>query len=188
MAHNNVSNVPFVPEITVKSSTQKKIVGAVRKRLDELWGPSPPSLSAAHQELYEGLSKSLKGKVDEATLDNALWSLAMLAVWTEAERSLKDQPEPTTEQLKKILQEIEMVDFDSIVRSLFKRISRKLPPHPPGKRPTLSPQQQEEALIKVRTLTTRGKLNRKQAYEKVAEDYGVHWRTIQNLSVKAHKD
>jgi hypothetical protein len=171
----------------VKSSTQKKIVGAVRKRLDELWGPSPPTVSAAHREIYEGLSKGLKDKVDDATLDSAFRSSAMLAIWADAERSLKDQPEPTAEQLKKILTDIEMVDFDSIVRSLIKRISRKLPPHPPGKRPTLNPQQQAEAFKKVMTLAARGRLNRKQVYEKVAEDYGVHWRTIQNLSTKAQK-
>ena len=188
MAHNNVSSVPFVQEKDqVKNSTQKKIVGAVRKRLDELWGPSPPTLSAAHRELYEGLSEGLKDKVDDATLDSAFRSSAMLAIWTEAERSLRDQPEPTAEQLKKILTDIEMVDFDSIVRSLIKKISRKLPPHPPGKRPTLNPQQQQAALQKVQELSIKQGLGRKQAYEQVARQYKVHWRTIQNLSTKAQK-
>lgn len=167
----------------MKTSTQKQIVGAVRKRLDELWEgqPSPSTISTAQRELYEQLSRSLKGQVDEAALDRAFRSSAMLAIWTEAERSLSDKPEPTPEQLRSILEEIETLDFAGMLRNTFKSVLRKLPPAPRGKRTTLDTRQRKQAVSKVRDLIDRRGLGHKQAYQQVAQDYDVHWRTIQNL-------
>jgi hypothetical protein len=47
--------------------------------------------------------------------------------------------------------------------------------------------QQKKALAEVARLSSRGALSRKEAYRQVAKKYGVHWRTIQNLSIKTHK-
>ena len=167
----------------MKSSTQKQIVGAVRKRLDELWEgqPSPSTISAAQRELYERLSESLKGQVDEEALNSAFRSSAMLAIWTEAERSLRDKPDPTPEQLHSILEEIETLDFASMLRNTFKTVLRKLPRAPRGKRTTLDVRQRKQAISRVRELTERRGLGHKQAYQQVAQNYEVHWRTIQNL-------
>src|SRR6516162_9915353 len=77
----------------MKRSTVKKIVDAMRKRLEQILGSSPTTLPSAYQEIYARLSKGLEGKVDDATLQRAVNSAAMLAIWTEAERALKDKPE-----------------------------------------------------------------------------------------------
>lgn len=114
---------------------------------------------------------------------------------TELNRVLRKRPEPTPEQLKKLLQkaeepvgqEVGEVEVNSMLRSFLRAWLRKLPPFPPGKQPRLTPQQQKEGLAEVRRLTTAGGLARKAAYEKVAKTYDVHWRTVQNLWTKVHK-
>ena len=114
---------------------------------------------------------------------------------TELNRVLRKRPEPTAEQLKNLLQkaeepvgqEVGQVEINSMLRSFLRAWLRKLPPFPPGKPPSLTPQQQKEALAEVRRLTTAGGLARKAAYEKVAKTYDVHWRTVQNLWTKVHK-
>jgi hypothetical protein len=171
----------------MKRSTVKKIVDAMRKRLEQILGSSPTTLPSAYQEIYARLSKGLEGKVDDATLQRAVNSAAMLAIWTEAERALKDKPEPSPEQLKKTLEEIEALDFASMLRASVQRISRKLPPFPRGKSPSLTLQQQQQVLTEVRQLTDKRGFSRKKAYESVAAKYGVHWRTIQNFCVRAEK-
>jgi uncharacterized protein YoaH (UPF0181 family) len=171
----------------MKPSTVKKIVGAMRKRLEKILGPLPATLPSAHQQMYVTVSRSLKGKVDDTTLQRAFGSAAMLTIWTDMEQGLKDKPEPTPEQLKKILEEIEALDFASLVGASLKRISRKLPPFPPGKKPSLTLEQQQQALMEVHQLTTKEGRSRKKAYATVARKYGVHWRTIQNLWVKTQK-
>ncbi len=155
----------------------------MRERLDELWEgpPSPSTISVAQRTLYEQLAKSLEGKIDGVELDRALRSSAMLAVWAEAERSLKDKPEPAPEQLRSILEEIQTLDFARMLKNTLKEISRKLPPSPRGQRNTLKPPEQKAAIARVSELTRRRGLSRKRAYQEVAQNYSVHWRTIQNL-------
>src|SRR5215472_11022617 len=187
MAHNSVSNVPDVPRELVKTSTQKKIVRAVRMRLEGIFGPAPHTLPATYREVYASVARGLRGKVDDKSLKRAFQSGAMLALWAEAERVLHDRPEPTPAQMKKILVEIEMLDFASVLRASVKNISRKIPKAPRGKRFVLDPQQQRDAVTKMREFRNREGLSQKEAYEKVAEVYGVHWRTIQNLWARTKK-
>jgi len=153
----------------------------MRERLQTILGLLPATLPDAYRDFYAGLSKDLKGKADDATLQRAFGSGVMASLWAEAERTLKDKPEPTTEQLKKTLDQIEALDFASMLRACFQTVSRRLPPVPPGKSPSLNPQQQKAAFAEVRDLKAKARISQKQAYEKVAQKYGVHYRTIQNL-------
>ncbi|HYL46547.1 MAG TPA: hypothetical protein VEU52_05950, partial [Candidatus Limnocylindrales bacterium] len=104
---------------------------------------------------------------------------------SELEDVLKKRPEPTHQELGNFLKEMASLDPDSLLRPSLKHLARKLPPHPPGKQPTLNPTEQQKALAAVARLTSQSGLSRKEAYRMVAKKYGVHWRTIQNLSIKA---
>jgi hypothetical protein len=106
---------------------------------------------------------------------------------SELEDTLKKRPEPTSEQLDKFLQEMKTIDADSLLRPTLKHLARRLPPFPPGKPPKLDSEQQKRALTELAGVSLRGALSRKAAYRKVAKKYGVHWRTIQNLSTKTFK-
>ncbi len=114
---------------------------------------------------------------------------------TELNRLLRMRPEPTPEQLRNLLQkaeepigqEVGEVEISTMLRSFLRAWLRKLPPFPPGKPASLTPQQRNKAIAEVRRLITTGGTTRKAAYEKVAKTYDVHWRTIQNLWTKVHK-
>jgi uncharacterized protein YoaH (UPF0181 family) len=172
----------------MKTSTRKKLVEAMQRRLEEILGagPRPESLPAADRQMYKEVSEGLKGKVDDAVLLRVFRSAAMRTIWARLESELKDKPEPPPEQLKRALAEIEAVDIGSMTRATIKVISRKLRPAPPGKSPRLDPQEQQEALVKVEALVKRG-MSRKKAYAVTASEYDLHWRTIQELSRRVHK-
>jgi hypothetical protein len=187
MAHNLCVKCAMCREQNVKDATRRKIIDAMRTQIEMVLGPLPPTLPTAYREMYAGLSKGLGGEVNDATLDQAFRSSVMLGLWKEAENGLKDRPEPTPEQLQKMLAEMGELDFAWILRSFVKRVSRKIPPFPPGKRPSLKPWEEKEAVAKVRELTNKRALSRKRAYEEVAQTYKVHWRTIQNLWIKAQQ-
>ncbi len=106
---------------------------------------------------------------------------------SELENALKRRPEPTHQELDNFLKEMKTIDADYLLRPSLKHIARKLPPFPPGKQPKLNSVQQKKALADVARFTSRRALSRKEAYRRVAKKYGVHWRTIQNLSIKTYK-
>ena len=169
----------------MKPATQKKIAGALIKRMEELLGSLPADQRAAKREIYAALG--MRGSL-QANLQRAFRAGISLGLWGEVERHLKKKPEPTPQQIEKFLKEIEELEMGSMLRSLLKSMLRKLPPFPPGKSPSLTPQQQEKALAEVNRLTSSGRLTRRAAYEKVAKAYDLHWRTIQNLWMKTvHK-
>ncbi len=103
------------------------------------------------------------------------------------ENALKRRPELTHQELGNFLKEMKTIDADSLLRPSLKHLARKLPPFPPGKQPKLNSVQQKKALAEVARFTSRGALSRKEAYRRVAKKYGVHWRTIQNLSIKTYR-
>ena len=106
---------------------------------------------------------------------------------SELENALKRRPEPTHQELDNFLKEMEIIDADSLLRPSLRHLARKLPPLPPGEQPKLNSVQQKKALADVARFSSRRGLSRKEAYRKVAKKYGVHWRTIQNLSTKTYK-
>ena len=106
-----------------------------------------------------------------------------LGFWPDVGKGLKRKPEPTPEQLKKVLKQIEALDLNYVYQAVLKNLSRKLPPFPPGKQPTFSKlQERQDIESEVQRLASR--LSRKEAYKNVAKKRDVHWRTIQNLCLK----
>ncbi len=169
----------------MKKATGQKIAKALQERLEEIFGRfSISGLPDAQQAMYAEVEKVLKGKVDDATLQSAMRAGVMAGVWEEMEQGLKDRPEPTPEQLEKILKEIWEADIASMLRISVKNFLRTLRR---GKNLRLTPEQQKEVFTQLRQLTAKGSLSHKKAYAQVAQKYGVHWRTIQNLWVKTHK-
>ena len=168
----------------MKSETRKKILLALRKRVQQLLGEIAADEHAARRELSSVLSspelnrKTLSG----AIVDRAFRAGTALALWSEAEKDLKRRPEPKKEELEKFLSEIKSAGVDFALRSSLKKIIRKLPPFPPGKPPKFRAQQQLEILSEVRRLSTTR--SRKEAYVEVAKKHHVHWRTIQNLYLR----
>ncbi len=165
----------------MKPATQRKIARALKKRIEEILGSLPADERAAKREISAALG--MRGSL-QANLQRAFRAGVSLGLWNEVERHLKKKPEPTPQEVEKFLREIEQVEVDSMLRSLLGSMLRKLPPFPPGKSPSLTPQQQKKAVAEVHRLTSSGRLTRRAAYEKVAKAYGVHWRTIQNLWMK----
>lgn len=170
----------------MKPATRKAIIRATRKRMQKILGVIlPPDLSTARRELS---TLGLRGRETRDThMKRVLRAGLGVGLWSELERVLRERPEPTPQQLEKFFREFEEADLGSMFRPFLGSMLRKLPPFPPGKRPSLTPQQQKEVLAEVRRQTNAGRLTHRAIYEKVAKSYRVHWRTIQNLWTKEQK-
>lgn len=158
--------------------TRKKIVRAIEKRITEIL-----RVSSSRDDLSDVKDQRAREDWRRGSFEIAL----SVDLRSELESALKRRPEPTHEQLDDFLKGMEAIDADSLLRPSLKHIARKLPPFPPGKQPKLNSVQQKEALAEVTRLSSRRALSRKEAYRMVAKRYGVHWRTIQNLSTKANR-
>ena len=162
----------------MKPKTRKKIVRAIERRITEILREA-----ATMDDLSD-----IKDEKERQDWRRGLFEISLSAsLRSELENALKRRPEPTHEELDDFLKEMETIDPDSLLRPSLKHIARKLPPFPPGKQPKLNSVQQKKALAEVARLSSQRGLSRKEAYRKVAKKYGVHWRTIQNLSTKTHK-
>jgi len=159
--------------------TRKRVVRAIEKRIDEIMkNPLPRDEDIIDLKDEQSQRALLTGSF-QISLSSSLRS--------ELENALKKRPEPTPKELDNFLKEMETIDADFLLRPSLKHMARKLPPFPPGKQPVLTPGQRKRALAEVARLSSHRTLSRKDAYRKVAEKYGVHWRTIQNLSTKTYK-
>jgi hypothetical protein len=163
----------------MKPSTRKRVIHAIEKRIEKiLKNPLPRA-----EDLVD-----VKDKLSREALRTGSFEIGLSAgLRSELESAIRRRPEPTRQELNNFLKEIESLDADSLLRPSLKQVARKLPPFPPGKRPTLNPMQQKKALAEVARLSSRLALSRKEAYRRVAKKYGVHWRTIQNLSIKTNR-
>ena len=158
MAQYAVSNVPM------KAKTRKKLKAALARRLRELWEEVfakdlKDPVTRRHAQLNANISKGLSG----------------------LDVKLRQAPEPSPDQLQRVLRQIREERFDLWVRSVLMYLVKKFPPFPPGKQPKLTRKQQGQALAEVHKLIVRSELSRKDIYRQVASKYEVHWRTIQNL-------
>lgn len=162
----------------MKPKTRQMVVRTIEKRLTDVLRES-----AATDDLSD-----IKDEKEREVWRRGLFQISLSrSLRSELENALKRRPEPSHQELDKFLREMKALDPDSLLRPSLRHLARKLPPFPPGKRPTLSPAQQKKALADVARLSSIGGLSRKEAYRKVAKKYGVHWRTVQNLSIKTHK-
>ena len=159
----------------MKPRTRKKVVRAIERRLTEIL-----RATSAQDDLSD-----IKGeKVREDWRRGTFQIVLSTELRSELEGALKRRPEPTHQELDNFLKEMEILDPDSLLRPSLRHLARKLPPFPPGKQPKLNSGQQKKALAEVARLCSQRSLSRKEAYRKVAKKYGVHWRTIQNLSTR----
>jgi hypothetical protein len=160
----------------MKPSTRKRVIHAIEERIEKiLKNPLPRA-----EDLVD-----VKDKQSQEALRTGSFEISLSAgLRSELESAIRRRPEPTRQELDNFLKEMETLDADSLLRPSLKHIARKLPPFPPGKQPTLNPVQQKKALAEVARLSSRLALSRKEVYRRVAKKYGVHWRTIQNLSIK----
>jgi hypothetical protein len=162
----------------MKPKTRKIVVRTIEKRLTEVLRKF-----AATDDLSD-----IKDPKEREDWRGGLFQISLSReLRSELEHALKRRPEPTHEELGKFFKEMNTLDPDSLLRPSLKHLARKLPPFPLGKQPTLSSVQQMKALADVALLCSRSGLSRKEAYRKVAKKYGLHWRTIQNLSIRKHK-
>ena len=162
----------------MKPRTRKKVVRAIERRITEIL-----RATSASDDLSD-----IKDEKEREDWRRGSFEISLsVELRSELENALKRRPEPTDQELGNFLKEMRSVDADALLRPSLKHLARKLPPFPPGKQPTLNPAQQEKALAEVTRLSSRRALSRKEAYRKVAKKYGVHWRTIQNLSIKNYK-
>jgi hypothetical protein len=165
----------------MKDVTRRKIIRALRKYADGIMTFIGQALLSFDPRAQRAFRRTFQ--------------TAMRAHVGEIDRQLRMRPEPTPEQLRNLLQkaeepigeEVGEVEINAMMRSFLRGWLRKLPPFPPGKPPSLTLQQRKKAISEVRRLVTTGGMARKAAYEKVAKRYDVHWRTIQNLWIKIHK-
>jgi hypothetical protein len=162
----------------MKPRTRKKVVRAIEKRLTEILRAN---------SARDDLSDVKDQKVREDWRRGSFQIVLSTELRSELEGALKRRPEPTHQELDNFLKEMKALDPDSLLRPSLRHLARKLPPFPPGKQPKLNSGQQKKALAEVAHLCSRRALSRKEAYRKVAKEYGVHWRTIQNLSRKRDK-
>lgn len=159
----------------MKPKTRKKVVRAIEKRLTDVLREG-----AATDDLSD-----IKNEKTKEEWRRGLFHICLSTeLRSELEDVLKKRPEPTHQELGNFLKEMTSLDADSLLRPSLKHLARKLPPYPPGKQPTLNPTEQKKALAAVSRLTSNSGISRKEAYRRVAEKYGVHWRTIQNLSMR----
>ena len=162
----------------MKPRTRKKVVRAIERRLTEI-------LRAT--SAVDDLSDIKDEKVREDWRRGSFQIILSTELRSELEGALKRRPDPTHKELDKFLKEMKTIDADSLLRPSLKHLARKLPPFPPGKQPKLNSGQQKKALTEVARLSSQRAFSRKNAYRKVAKKYGVHWRTIQNLSTRTYK-
>ncbi len=160
----------------MKPKTRKKVVCVIENRITEILR-DPSTMDALSDIEDERAREDWRRGSFEISLSAELRS--------ELENALERRPEPTHQELHNFLKEMEAIDADYLLRPSLKHIARKLPPFPPGKQPTMNSVQQKKALAEVARLSSS--LSRKDAYRKVAKKYGVHWRTIQNLSIKTYR-
>ncbi len=162
----------------MKPRTRKKVVRAIGRRLTEiLRGTSA----------LDDLSDIKDEKVREDWRRGSFQIILSAELRSELENALKRRPEPTHQELDNFLKEMKTIDADYLLRPSLRHLARQLPPFPPGKQPKLNSVQQKKALAEVARLSSQRALSRKEAYRKVAKKYGVHWRTIQNLSIRTYK-
>jgi len=159
--------------------TRKRVVRAIEKRIEEIMKIPLPRDEDIIDLKDEQSRRALLTGTFQISLSSGLRS--------ELENALKRRPEPTPKELANFLKEMETIDADFLLRPSLKHMARKLPPFPPGKQPILTPEQRKRALGEVARLSSQRTLSRKDAYRKVAKKYGVHWRTIQNVSIKTYK-
>lgn len=162
----------------MKPRTRRKVVRVIEKRLTEV--------------LREGAARDDVSDIkDERMREDWRHGNFHISLSTELrsefEEALKKRQEPTYQELRNFLKEMARIDSDSLLRPSLRHLARKLPPFPPGKQPTLNSAQRKNVLANVARLSDHGELSRKEAYRQVAKKYGVHWRTIQNLSLKSGK-
>jgi hypothetical protein len=162
----------------MKPRTRKKVVRAIEKRITEILRDTAAA---------DDLSDIKDERVREDWRSGSFQISLSAELRSELENALKRRPEPTHKELDNFLKEMETLDPDSLLRPSLRHLARKLPPFPPGKQPKLNSVQQKKALAEVARLSSQRTLSRKDAYRKVARKYGVHWRTIQNLSTRTYK-
>jgi hypothetical protein len=162
----------------MKPRTRKKVVRAIERRLTQILRATSAS---------DDLSDVKDERVREDRRRGTFQIILSDDLRSDLEKALKRRPEPTHEELDNFLKEMETLDPDSLLRPSLRHLARKLPPFPPGKQPKLNSGQQKRALAEVARLCSRRALSRKEAYRKVARKYGLHWRTIQNLSTRTYK-
>lgn len=162
----------------MKPKTRKKVVRVIEKRLTEILKERAATNDVSDLKDDKTREDWRRGNF-QISLSSELRS--------ELEDALKNRPEPTYQELRNFLKEMASLDPDSLLRPSIRHLARKLPPFPPGKQPTLNPAQQKRAVAEVARLSDRRDVSRKEAYRQVAKKFGVHWRTIQNLSLKPGK-
>ena len=162
----------------MKPRTRKKVVRAIEKRITAI-------LRAT--SAVDDLPDIKDEKVREDWRRGSFQIILSPELRFDLEKALKKRPEPTHEELDNFLKEMKTIDADALLRPSLRHLARKLPPFPPGKQPKLNSVQQKRALAEVARLCSRHALSRKEAYRKVAKKYGLHWRTIQNLSTRTYK-
>lgn len=162
----------------MKPTTRKKVVRTIERRLTEILRATSGA---------DDLSDVKDEKVREEWRRGTFQIILSAELRSDLENALKRRPEPTHDELDNFVQEMKTIDADDLLRPSLKHLARKLPPFPPGKQPALNSVQQKQALAEVARLCSRRALARKEAYRQVAKKYGVHWRTIQNLSTRTHK-
>jgi hypothetical protein len=162
----------------MKPRTRKKVVRVIERRLTEILR-DPSTMDDLSDIEDERERENWRRGSFEISLSAELRS--------ELENALKRRPEPTHQELDNFLKEMGTIDAVYLLRPSLKHIARKLPPFPPGKQPKLNSVQQKRALAEVARLSSQRTLSRKEAYHKVAQKYGVHWRTIQNLSTRNNR-
>ncbi len=162
----------------MKPKTRKKVVRAIEKRLTEILRET-----SAEDDLSD-----IKDERDRETWRRGSFQITLSdELRSDLENALKRRPEPMPKQLNNFLNEMAVIDADSLLRPSLRHLARKLPPFPPGKQPKLNSGQQKKALAEVALLSSRSAFSRKEIYRKIAKRYGVHWRTIQNLATRTHK-
>lgn len=162
----------------MKPRTRKKVVRAIDKRLTEILRDT-----STLDDLSDVKDERVREDWRRGTFEISL----SVELRSELENALKRRPEPTHKELDNFLKEMKAIDADSLLRPSLRHLARKLPPFPPGKQPKLNSLQQKKALAEVACIISRRALSRKEAYRRVAKIYGVHWRTIQNLSIKTYR-
>ena len=163
----------------MKPKTRKKVVRAIEKRLTEI-------LRETSSE--DDFSDIKDEREREDWRSGSFQIILSTELRSDLENALKRRPEPVPKQLNSFLKEMAVIDADSLLRPSLRHLARKLPPFPPGKQPKLNSGQQKKALAEVALLSSRCTLSRKEIYHRVAKKYGLHWRTIQNLTTRTHKE
>jgi hypothetical protein len=170
----------------MKPATQKRIVRALRDRIEGVLGKIAGDERAAKREissLFGSPHLFTNKRPTDVAMHRGFRAGVALGLWSEMEKDLKDKPEPTKDELESFIKQIKSADLDFMLRSFLRRMMRKLPPFPPGKKRKFDSQQQKEIVSEVRRLTNVTG-SRKKVYADVAKKRGVHWRTIQNLCLQ----